>query len=320
MTAPPLVEIRNLSRIYKTRRLFGPVQVTHALDDVSLQITAGQIFGLVGESGCGKSTLARLVAALDQPSAGKVLFEGTDLFALPVSGLKPMRRSFQMIFQDPYGSFDPRQRVGRIVAEPLHVLEQRPGRTEEKDRVGAILAAVGLPAGAADRYPHEFSGGQRQRIAIARALITVPKLVIADEPVSALDLSVQAQVLNLIMDLREKRGVGFLFISHSLAVVDCIADVVGVMYRGRVVEIGPAGMLFDQPLHPYSRKLRDASPSIHKLGRPAVERLVRPDGPGDMSKGCPYAGRCPLVMKRCLTERPQLRTVAAGRSVACHAI
>lgn len=313
----PLLDLRELTRDYVSRPLLGTGHQVRALDRVSLTVQAGEIFGLVGESGCGKSTLARLVMALDRPTRGQVVFDGEDLFALSPDELTRRRRHFQMVFQDPFGSLDPRQRVERIVAEPLHVLADRPGRAETRERVVDMLESVGLTADHARRYPHEFSGGQRQRIAIARALITAPKLVVADEPVSALDLSVQAQVLNLLMELRAKRGVTFLFITHNLAVVDAIADRVGVMYRGRIVEIGPAEEVFDKPLHPYSKTLAAAEPSVTRFGRP--EPSARPAlGASPPSSGCAFAPRCPLAVARCLTDPPELREIAPSRQAACH--
>jgi peptide/nickel transport system ATP-binding protein len=314
----PLLDIRTLTRDYVSHSLFGAQHQTRALDDVSLTIDAGEIFGVVGESGCGKSTLARLVMALDKPTSGHVLFDGDDLFSLPPKELMRRRENFQMVFQDPFGSLDPRQKVGRIVAEPLHVLARRPGRAEIQDRVVDMLESVGLKAEHAERHPHEFSGGQRQRIAIARALVTEPKLVVADEAVSALDLSVQAQVLNLLMDLREKRGVTFLFITHNLAVVDCIADRVGVMYRGRLVETGPAHAVFEEPLHPYTKVLADAEPSIERFGRPPSSERVPPPAPLAETGGCAFRNRCPLAIARCATERPELRTILPARQAACH--
>ena len=314
----PLLDIRTLTRDYVSHSLFGAPHHTRALDNVSLTVDAGEIFGVVGESGCGKSTLARLVMALDKPTSGHVIFDGDDLFSLPPKELMRKRENFQMVFQDPFGSLDPRQKVGRIVAEPLHVLARRPGRAEIQDRVVAMLESVGLKAEHAERHPHEFSGGQRQRIAIARALITEPKLVVADEAVSALDLSVQAQVLNLLMDLREKRGVTFLFITHNLAVVDCIADRVGVMYRGRLVETGPAYAVFAQPLHPYAQVLADGEPSIERFGRPKALPRAPAGTPIDEAGGCAFRNRCPLAVALCSTERPELRTIAPGRQAACH--
>jgi peptide/nickel transport system ATP-binding protein len=267
--AHPLLAVEDVHRHYRHR---GSSGVLKAVDGVSLTIEPGSIFGIVGESGCGKSTLARIVMGLDRPTAGRVRFEGRDLFR-SASELQALRRGFQMVFQDPNGSLDPRQRVGRIVAEPLH-LDPRAARGEARRAlVGDVLASVGLRREDADRFPHEFSGGQRQRIAIARAIIGKPKLVVADEPVSALDLSVQAQVLNLIMDLRDRHGLAFLFISHSLAVVETLADRVAVMYRGQFVETGTAAEVFRNPQHPYTRRLIAAEPRID-----APRRQPRPAG------------------------------------------
>jgi len=255
-TDPPLLELRSVTRRYTLPRekLLEAPPVVDALRGVSLAVTAGRSLGIVGESGSGKSTLARLAMALEPPSSGQVLFMGRDLNRLDATALRMARRDFQMVFQDPYGSLDPRLTVGRIVAEPLH--DGTPAERER--RVAASLDAVGLRAGDARKYPHEFSGGQRQRIAIARALITRPKLIVADEPVSALDVSVQAQVLNLLIDLQQQFGVTYLLISHDLAVVDHVCDEVVVMHQGEIVERGPAEAVLRHPRHPYTRKLMAA--------------------------------------------------------------
>jgi peptide/nickel transport system ATP-binding protein len=264
MNATPLLEVRELVREYRLPResLWRPAPVVRALDGVSLSLQAGRSLGIVGESGSGKSTLARQVMALESPSAGQVLFQGQDIHALPAEALRQARRDFQMVFQDPYGSLDPRRTVARIVAEPLEALEATT-RAEQLERAAEALDAVGLRRNDLQKYPHEFSGGQRQRIAIARALITRPKLIVADEPVSALDVSVQAQVLNLMMDLQDRHGLSYLFISHDLAVVSLLCDEVAVMQRGRVVERGDPAQLFREAQHPYTRALLAAVPGRH---------------------------------------------------------
>ena len=262
-SAPALLELRDVTRRYTLPRekLLEAAPVVEALRGVSLAVQAGRSLGIVGESGSGKSTLARLAMALEPPSAGQVLFMGRDLNRLAPAELRAARRDFQMVFQDPYGSLDPRLMVGRIVAEPLH--EGTPA--ERAQRVAAALDAVGLRASDVQKYPHEFSGGQRQRIAIARALITRPKLIVADEPVSALDVSVQAQVLNRLIDLQQQFGVTYLLISHDLAVVDHVCDEVVVMHQGTVVERGAPQELFAHPGHPYTRALVAAVPRIDAL-------------------------------------------------------
>ncbi|WP_431127983.1 ATP-binding cassette domain-containing protein [Variovorax paradoxus] len=260
-TNQPLLEVTDLVRHYALPRekLFGPPPTVKALNGVSFKVAAGRSLGIVGESGSGKSTIARLVMALDTPTSGSVRMLGRDLHQLPRSELRVARRDFQMVFQDPYGSLDPRQTVARIVAEPLEALAET-SRTVQRERASEALAAVGLRTTDMDKYPHEFSGGQRQRIAIARALITRPKLIVADEPVSALDVSVQAQVLNLMQDLQQQFGISYLLISHDLAVVNHLCDEVCVVWKGKIVEQGPPGELFRNAQHPYTRTLLDAVP------------------------------------------------------------
>ncbi len=264
----PLLVVENLARRYRLPRehLFAPAPEVQALDGLSFTLEAGRSLGVVGESGSGKSTLARLVMALETPTAGRVLLEGEDLHALPPDRLRAARVKFQMVFQDPYGSLDPRRTVGQTVAEPLAVLLGA-GRDEQQARAAEALDAVGLRASDLSKYPHEFSGGQRQRIAIARALITRPKLIVADEPVSALDVSVQAQVLNLMQDLQDRFGVTYLFISHDLAVVDLVCDEVIVLQHGRVVERGHPDRLFTAPGHAYTQRLLAAVPGLPQNAR-----------------------------------------------------
>jgi peptide/nickel transport system ATP-binding protein len=259
----PLLVIDRVSKQYRLPRehLLSSAPVVQALDDVSFTLHAGRSLGIVGESGSGKSTLARLVMALEAPTAGRVLLDGQDLNTLSAAQLRRARSQVQMVFQDPYGSLDPRRPVGQTVAEPLAVLHGA-SRSEQRTRAGEALEAVGLRAADLAKYPHEFSGGQRQRIAIARALITRPKLIVADEPVSALDVSVQAQVLNLMQDLQDEFGVTYLFISHDLSVVDLVCDEVVVLQAGRIVEQGPPQRLFQHPEHPYTQRLLAAVPGL----------------------------------------------------------
>ncbi len=257
MTAVPLLELRNVSKRYRLPResVLAPAPVVDALVGIDLQLHAGQHLGIVGESGAGKSTLARLAMALEPPTTGQVLMDGRDLNALPAAELRAARRHFQMVFQDPYGSLDPRHKVARIIAEPLPPL---PAAARDA-HIAEVLDAVGLRAGDAAKYPHEFSGGQRQRIAIARALVTRPKLIVADEPVSALDVSVQAQVLNLMVELQRGFGITYLFVSHDLAVVQHLCEQIVVMHAGRIVERGSAGQIFGHAEHPYTRALLAAA-------------------------------------------------------------
>ncbi|MFT4267198.1 MAG: ATP-binding cassette domain-containing protein [Xenophilus sp.] len=258
---PPLLEVTDLVRHYALPRekLFAPAPVVQAVNGVSFTVEAGRSVGIVGESGSGKSTIARMVMALDTPTSGSVRLLGRDLHRLPKAGLRTARRDFQMVFQDPYGSLDPRRTVERIVAEPLEALADA-SRAEQRERAAESLVAVGLRATDLGKYPHEFSGGQRQRIAIARALITRPRLIVADEPVSALDVSVQAQVLNLMQDLQQQYGISYLLISHDLAVVNHLCDEVCVVLKGRIVERGAPQRLFAQAEHPYTRALLSAVP------------------------------------------------------------
>jgi peptide/nickel transport system ATP-binding protein len=286
---------------------------------VSIRLDPGETLGVVGESGCGKSTLARAVMALERPQAGQVRILGQDPFALDRTGLRELRRHFQAIFQDPYGSLDPRHTVARIVAEPIVSLERLTKSDERRRRIAGALAAVGLGESAMEKYPHEFSGGQRQRIAIARALVTHPALIVADEPVSALDVSVQAQVLNLMMDLQERMGLAYLFISHDLGVIRAIADRVAVMYLGRIVEEGAAAAVFDAPRHPYTAMLLEAAPkpggARRRTGRADA---APPPTPRAAAAGCPFAPRCPRAVARCGEAPPELRAVDHGGRAACH--
>ena len=270
MSEKPLLEVRDLVRTYTLPRekLFAPPPTVEALRGVSFALHAGKSLGVVGESGSGKSTLARLVMALDTPSAGQVLLNGQNLHALSAQALRHARKDFQMVFQDPYGSLDPRQTVERIITEPLQA-QHETSRAEQCERAIAVLQQVGLRPQDVDKYPHEFSGGQRQRIAIARALITKPKLIVADEPVSALDVSVQAQVLNLMQDLQTEFGITYMLISHDLAVINHLCDEVVVLYKGEIVERGTPAQLFQHAQHPYTQKLVSAVPQVRPRRRVA---------------------------------------------------
>ena len=325
-----LLQVQDLVRHYTLPRahLLALPTVVRALQGVSFSLQAGRSLGVVGESGSGKSTLARLVMALEPPTAGQVLMAGQDLGRLRPAALRRARADFQMVFQDPFGSLDPRQTVGRIVAEPL-AAQGLTSRAEQLERAAAMLDAVGLRASDVAKVAHEFSGGQRQRIAIARALVTHPKLIVADEPVSALDVSVQAQVLNLMQDLQDRLGLTYLFISHDLAVVDLVCDDVLVLYQGKVVEQGTPETLFRAAAHPYTRALMDAVPGWRPGAvrqRRMLPRLlyVSPvDETLHIQQGCAFAPRCAYRQPLCLTQAPALRSVGQTSHqtihlVACH--
>ncbi|MCW2579550.1 MAG: oligopeptide/dipeptide transporter, ATPase subunit [Blastococcus sp.] len=293
-----------------------------AVDGVDLSIDRGSTYGLVGESGCGKSTLGRAILRLVEPTEGRVLFEGTDVASLAPEPMRTMRRRMQMVFQDPLGSLDPRQNVESLLTEPLRAHGLGGSSPELSGRVSSLLDAVGLPAAARRRYPHEFSGGQRQRIGIARAIALEPDLLIADEPVSALDVSVQAQVLNLLEELQERLGLTFLVIAHDLAVVRHISDVVGVMYLGSLVEQAPADALYEEPLHPYTRALMSAVPVPDPVVEERRERILLAGdlpSPANPPSGCRFHTRCPWRQEtRCDDEVPVLRELGPGRLVSCH--
>ncbi len=299
-------------------RLENPI--VRAVNGVSFSIGRGEIMALVGESGCGKSTVAKTIARIYKPTVGEIHVDGEDIAGHGFAEMLPVRAKMQMIFQDPYASLNPRQKVRDIVAEPL--LEQAKTAAERKAvpaQIEKLLARVGLNAEHAGRYPHQFSGGQRQRIGIARALSVTPGLIVADEPVSALDVSIQAQILNLMKDLRDEFGLAYLFISHDLSVVHHIADRVGVMYLGFMVENAPRDVLFSRPRHPYTRALLSAAPSI-KPKRSSEEIVLSGEVPSalDLPAGCCFRTRCPFAWDRCARERPALQDVGDGQTVACH--
>jgi peptide/nickel transport system ATP-binding protein len=317
---PVLLQVENLTRNYAMprERLWVKPPVVKALQGVSFNIETGRSLGVVGESGSGKSTLARLVMALEPPSSGRVQMLGQDLSLLDAAALRDARRNFQMVFQDPYGSLDPRQTVERIVCEPVAAQGKR-SDAEMRALARDVLNAVGLRDSDLDKYPHEFSGGQRQRIAIARALITRPKLIVADEPVSALDVSVQAQVLNLMQDLQQQFGVTYLLISHDLAVVNHLCDEVAVIFQGRIVEQGTPQMLFNHAAHPYTRALLDAVPHLEPRALSAPrKRTIHIKHTEHPASACPYAHRCPGAVAQCDASRPELKQLANGHWVACH--
>jgi oligopeptide/dipeptide ABC transporter ATP-binding protein len=301
--------------------LFGNViDRVHAVDGISFSIAEGRTLGLVGESGCGKSTVGRAILRLIEPSSGTIRFQGSDITRLPTNELRALRRRMQIVFQDPYSSLNPRQRAGEIVAEPLKV-HGIAKSSERRQMVEALFAKVGLQPRQMSLYPHQFSGGQRQRISIARALSLGPRFIVADEPVSALDVSVQAQVINLLMDLQAQDGLSYLFISHNLAVVEHVSHDVAVMYLGRIVEHTNKATIFARPLHPYTRALMAAVP----VADPSVRRdkkHVMGDVPSPINRpsGCHFHPRCPLAEARCRTEEPILREIQAGHHVACHLV
>jgi oligopeptide/dipeptide ABC transporter ATP-binding protein len=292
-----------------------------AVEDVSFTLRTGETIGLLGESGCGKTTLGRAILRLGPVTAGSIHFDGTDITHLEGRALREHRRRFQMIFQDPFSSLNPRFTAEQIVGEALEIHHLVTDSAARDRRIGELLESVGLDPRLADRFPHEFSGGQRQRIGIARALAVEPQLIVCDEPVSALDVSVQAQVVNLLQDLQKQRGLAYLFISHDLAVVEHLAHRILVMYLGQVMEEAPAGVLSQQPLHPYSQALISAVPTVDTASK--RRRIVLsgdPPSPLSPPTGCPFHPRCPVAEPHCRTETPVLRDLGEGRRVACHQV
>jgi peptide/nickel transport system ATP-binding protein/oligopeptide transport system ATP-binding protein len=320
MTAGALLEVNDLSKHYPTQQswLGRGGALVRAVDGVSFTIGAGETLGLVGESGCGKSTTGKLILRLQNPTAGSIRWQGTDISTLGQAQMRPVRRQLQAVFQDPYASLNPRMRAADIVAEPIRNYEPLPA-AQMQERVAALFARVGLRAEQMVKYPFEFSGGQRQRLGIARALSVQPRLIVCDEPVSALDVSVQAQVINLLMDLQREFHLSYLFIAHDLAVVEHISHRVAVMYLGKIVEIAPKKAIFTRPQHPYTEALLEAVP-VPDPKRRRKRRVLTGDVPSPINppSGCRFHTRCPYVEARCKVEEPALQEVASGQWVACH--
>lgn len=318
----PILEVRKLVKRFPVRR--GVFQRTvaqvHAVDDVSFDIRPGETLSLVGESGSGKTTTGRCVLRLVEPTSGEVRFEGQDILGLDRRSLRKLRRKTQVIFQDPYSSLNPRMRVGSIVAEPL-VIHRAGTRQERAERTAELLTMVGLDPHVGSRYPHEFSGGQRQRIGIARALALNPRFIVADEPVSSLDVSIQAQILNLLVDLQEKLNLSYLFIAHDLRIVEHISDRVAVMYLGKLVELAPTAELYRSPQHPYTQALLASVPEPDPQ-KAKTATLVQGDPPTplDPPSGCRFHPRCPVAVERCRSEEPPLVDVGGGHLTACHLV
>jgi oligopeptide/dipeptide ABC transporter ATP-binding protein len=322
-TVTPVLEVRNLKKHFPVtsgliwQKVVGWVQ---AVDGVDFSVPPGQTMALVGESGCGKTTTAKLVLRLEEPSSGEVLADGRNVHEIEGEELKKFRTTVQAVFQDPWSSLPPRMRVRDIVAEPL-IVNRVASSSEIKERVAEALASVGLRPQQAALYPHEFSGGQRQRIAVASALVSKPKLIILDEPVSALDVSIRAQIMNLLVDLQEQFGVSYLLIAHHLATTRYMADEVGVMYLGKLVEKAPTKELFDKPLHPYTRALFSAAlPSHPDVEQEEIMLTGEVPSPINPPSGCRFHPRCPFAVARCSEEEPQLREVAPGHVVSCHLV
>ncbi len=316
----PILSIRHLSKDFKLRGegLFDKSKTLHALSDVSLDVYEGETLGIIGESGCGKSTLGRCVVQLHQATSGEIRYKGQDINGLKGPELKAMRKNIQMVFQDSYSSLDPRFTAARAIEEPLRIYNLVPDKAEREKIVFDLMKEVGLDIQHMERFPHEFSGGQRQRINVARALVLDPKIIVCDEPVSALDVSIQAQVLNLFRRLQRDRGLTYLFISHDLSVIKRISDRIAIMYLGRVVELCPAHRVYENPMHPYTQALLSAVPPESPFQKTEELKLKGEiAGPVGDQVGCPLAGRCPFCEERCRKERPALTEVEPGHQVAC---
>ena len=322
MPDEPLLTVQHLKKYFPIHRgvLGRAAEYVKAVDDVSFMIKRGETFGLVGESGCGKTTAGRAILRLHEPDSGSIRFDGADLLSLGKQELRRKRRDMQIIFQDPYASLNPRMTIRTIVGEPFAIHGIASG-SERETRIADLLKTVGLDSSVMNRYPHEFSGGQRQRIGIARALALKPKFIVADEPVSALDVSIQAQIINLLADLQQQFGLTYLFISHAIPVIEHISTRIGVMYLGKLVEVGTSRQICTSPKHPYTQALLSAVP----IPDPAAKKqrvVLRGDVPTPINPppGCRFHTRCPIAVDRCKTEEPQLRQIEDGRDVACHLV
>ena len=318
------VEVLGLKKDFAVRRGIWQRQVgaVHAVDDVTFQLDRGKTLGLVGESGCGKTTVARMVVQLLRPTQGQVLFKGKDLVSMKGRELREIRPKIQMIFQDPYASLNPRMTVGRLIEEPL-IEHTDMSRSDRHERILELAQVVGLHPSSVERYPHEFSGGQRQRIGVARALALQPELLVCDEPVSALDLSIQAQIINLLEDVQDKFNLTYLFISHDLGIIKHICDTVAVMYLGKIVETGSAQEVYGDPQHPYTEALLSSVPVANPIGRHQRKRVILSgEIPSSTTppSGCNFHTRCPLAEQQCKEKSPELRRLSDGRLVACHLV
>ena len=312
--AKTILEVKNLKKYFKT-----PKGMLHAVDDVNFTIEEGKTLGVVGESGCGKSTTGRAILRLHEPTSGEVIFNGENILTKNADEMRLLRRQMQLIFQDPYASLDPRNTVSEIIGEPLKLQKLIPNKNERLDKVYELMETVGLAERLVNTYPHELDGGRRQRIGIARALAMEPKFIVCDEPVSALDVSIQAQILNLMQDLQEKMGLTYMFITHDLSVVHHFADDIAVMYLGQLIEKAPSGMLFDKPTHPYTQALLSAIP-VPSLNKKRERILLKGEitSPINPKPGCRFAARCPYATDRCRSEEPKLKEIEPNHFVACH--